>query len=104
MRTIARVEELLVARQRVTGVRLDDGEELRAPYVMTSLQPEGDARAAAAARACCPTICSAAPRRIPTNVLETTTLKIDVAVSGRLDDAAPQRVAQGRARPAPSRS
>ena len=84
VRTSAKVEELLVEGDTVTGVRLQSGEELRSGHVMASCSPK-----ATLARLLPPGLLpdhlQRRAERIPTNVLETTTLKIDVAVSGRLD-------------------
>jgi phytoene dehydrogenase-like protein len=84
VRTSARVEELIVDADQVTGVRLADGEELRARYVMASCSPKATL-ARLLPRDVLPDHLQRRADAIPTNVLETTTLKIDVAVSGRLD-------------------
>jgi phytoene dehydrogenase-like protein len=84
IRTSARVEELLVADGAVTGVRLGEDEELHAPYVMTSCSPKATL-AHLLPKGVLPDRLQRRAEAIPTNVLETTTLKIDVAVSGRLE-------------------
>jgi phytoene dehydrogenase-like protein len=84
IRTGARVHELAVAGDRVTGVRLETGEELSARYVMASCSPKATL-AHLLPKGVLPDNLQRRAEAIPTNVLETTTLKIDVAVSGRLD-------------------
>ena len=83
VRLSARVEKLLLDRDRITGVRLDNGEELHAPYVLASCSPKL-------------TLCELLPRgvlddtmqrradAIPVDVVEAATLKIDVALDGQL--------------------
>lgn len=83
VRLSARVEELLLRGGRIDGVRLESGEELRAPYVLASCSPKL-------------TLCELLPRgvlddvmqrradAIPIDIVEAATLKIDVAVDGRL--------------------
>jgi phytoene dehydrogenase-like protein len=76
VRTSTRVAELLVERGRVSGVRLEDGEELRSSHVMTSCSPKL-------------TLTQLLPHGVLPDQLQrradAITLKIDVAVSGRLD-------------------
>ncbi|HEX3705082.1 MAG TPA: NAD(P)/FAD-dependent oxidoreductase [Mycobacteriales bacterium] len=83
VRTSARVDELLVTAGAVTGVRLADGEELRASQVMASCSPKATL-SQLLPRDVLPEHLQRRADRIPTNVLETTTLKIDVAASGRI--------------------
>ena len=83
VRLSARVVELLLRGGRIDGVRLESGEELRAPYVLASCSPKL-------------TLCELLPRgvlddtmqrradAIPIDVVEAATLKIDVAVDGQL--------------------
>ncbi len=83
VRLSARVEKLLLDRDRITGVRLDSGEELHAPYVLASCSPKL-------------TLCELLPRgvlddtmqrradAIPVDVVEAATQKIDVALDGQL--------------------
>jgi phytoene dehydrogenase-like protein len=83
VRLSARVIELLLRGGRIDGVRLESGEELRAPYVLASCSPKL-------------TLCELLPRgvlddvmqrradAIPIDVVEAATLKIDVAIDGRL--------------------
>jgi phytoene dehydrogenase-like protein len=83
VRLSARVEELLLRGGRIDGVRLESGEELRAPYVLASCSPKL-------------TLCELLPRgvlddvmqrradAIPIDIVEAATLKIDVAIDGRL--------------------
>lgn len=82
-RLSARVRELLLDGDRINGVRLEGGEELRAPYVLASCSPKA-------------TLCELLPpgvltdtqqRRadaIPVDVVEFASLKIDVAIDGQL--------------------
>ena len=84
VRTSSRVEDLLVDAGRVNGVRLASGEELHARYVLTSCSPK-ETLVQLLPHGVLPDHLQRRAERIPTNVLETTTLKIDVAVSGRLD-------------------
>jgi phytoene dehydrogenase-like protein len=84
VRTSARVKELMTDGGAVTGVRLDTGEELRAARVMASCSPKATL-SRLLPKGLLPDHLQRRADRIPTNVLETTTLKIDVAVSGRLD-------------------
>jgi phytoene dehydrogenase-like protein len=86
VRTSARVRELLVERGAVVGVELDSGEQLRAPRVLASCSPKATL-ARMLPKGNLPEHLQRRADRIPTNVLETTTLKIDVAVSGRLSTA-----------------
>ncbi len=83
IRTNAKVAGLLTANGAVTGVQLEDGGELHAPYVMTSCSPKATL-AHLLPKGILPDHLQRRAEAIPTNVLETTTLKIDVAVSGRL--------------------
>ena len=83
VRLSARVEELLLRGDRIDGVRLESGEELHAPYVLASCSPKL-------------TLCELLPRgvlddvmqrradAIPIDIVEAATLKIDVAIDGRL--------------------
>lgn len=83
VRLSARVEELLLERGGISGVRLAGGEVLRAPYVLASCSPKL-------------TLCELLPRgvlddtmqrradAIPVDVVEAATLKIDVALDGQL--------------------
>ncbi|HEX3900704.1 MAG TPA: NAD(P)/FAD-dependent oxidoreductase [Mycobacteriales bacterium] len=83
VRTSARVEELIVSGGAVTGVRLADGEELRSSQVMASCSPKATL-SQLLPRDVLPEHLQRRADRIPTNVLETTTLKIDVAASGKI--------------------
>lgn len=86
VRTSAEVAELVTAGDAVVGVRLTDGEEIRAGHVLATCSPKK-------------TLAEMLPRgilsdrlqrradSIPTAVLETATLKIDVAVKGRIEIA-----------------
>jgi phytoene dehydrogenase-like protein len=83
VRLSAPVQELLLTKGRISGVRLRSGEELRAPYVLAACSPKT-------------TLCQLLPRgvlddtmqrradAIPVDVVEAATLKIDVAVDGKL--------------------
>jgi phytoene dehydrogenase-like protein len=83
VRLSARVTELLMRGGRIDGVRLESGEELHAPYVLASCSPKL-------------TLCELLPRgvlddvmqrradAIPIDIVEAATLKIDVAIDGRL--------------------
>jgi phytoene dehydrogenase-like protein len=83
VRLSAAVDQLLLEGDRISGVRLQSGEELRAPYVLASCSPKK-------------TLCELLPRgvlddkmqrradAIPIDTVEAATLKIDVAVDGRL--------------------
>lgn len=83
VRLSARVSELLLDGGRISGVRLEGGEELHAPYVLASCSPKL-------------TLCELLPRgvlddtmqrradAIPIDTVEAATLKIDVALDGRL--------------------
>jgi len=83
VRLNARVQELLLAEGRISGVRLAGGEELHAPYVLASCSPKA-------------TLCDLLPRgvlddtmqrradSIPIDTVEAATLKIDVALDGQL--------------------
>jgi phytoene dehydrogenase-like protein len=86
VRTSAAVDELLVRKGRVTGVRLTSGEELTARAVvaacdprttLTELLPAGTLSSRLEARAA----------KIPTTNLGAVSLKVDVAFSGRLNPA-----------------
>lgn len=83
VRTNARVTELLVDGGAVVGVQLDSGEQLRAANVMASCSPKATL-AQLLPEGTLPDHLERRANAIPTNVLETTTLKIDVAVSGKL--------------------
>jgi phytoene dehydrogenase-like protein len=83
VRTGAKVTEILVRSGKTEGVRLQGGEEIHARAVLAScdpkqtlarLLPKGTLSDELARRA----------ERIPTSTVEAATLKIDVAVSGRL--------------------
>ncbi|WP_354698936.1 NAD(P)/FAD-dependent oxidoreductase [Paraconexibacter sp. AEG42_29] len=84
VRTAAPVDELLTDGTAVTGVRLQSGEELHASRVMASCSPKATL-SQLLPKGLLPDHLQRRADRIPTNVLETTTLKIDVAVSGKLD-------------------
>jgi phytoene dehydrogenase-like protein len=84
VRTSAPVHELLVEGDKVAGVRLENGEELRSSYVLASCSPKATL-GRLLPKGLLPDHLQRRAERIPTNVLETTTLKIDVAVSGKLD-------------------
>lgn len=84
VRTSARVAALTTSGGAVTGVRLDTGEELHAHRVMASCSPKATL-SHLLPKGLLPDHLQRRADRIPTNVLETTTLKIDVALSGRLD-------------------
>ncbi len=83
VRLSARVAELLMDGERIAGVRLEGGEEIRAPYVLASCSPKH-------------TLCELLPRgvlddtmqrradAIPVDVVEAATVKIDVALDGKL--------------------
>ena len=84
VRLSTRVQELLLDDAgAISGVRLDTGEELRAPYVLASCSPKL-------------TLCDLLPRgvledtmqrradAIPVDVVEAASLKIDVALDGKL--------------------
>jgi phytoene dehydrogenase-like protein len=83
VRLSTRVEELLLRNGRIDGVRLDGGEEIRAPWVIAACSPKL-------------TLCDLLPRgvlddtmqrradAIPIDTVEAATLKIDVAVDGKL--------------------
>jgi phytoene dehydrogenase-like protein len=83
VRLSARVAKLLLDGERIGGVRLLDGEELHAPYVLASCSPKL-------------TLCELLPRgvlddtmqrradAIPIDIVEAATLKIDVALDGQL--------------------
>ncbi|WP_205698862.1 NAD(P)/FAD-dependent oxidoreductase [Conexibacter sp. SYSU D00693] len=86
VRTSAKVETLLVEGERVVGVVLDDGEELRAGHVMATCSPKATL-AQMLPKGLLPDHLQRRADSIPTAVLETGTLKIDVAVSGRLEIA-----------------
>lgn len=83
IRTSTKVEALTIAGGRVSGVRLTNGEQLHARAVITTcspkttltrLLPDGALPEHLAVRA----------RHIPTTVTESSALKIDVALRGRL--------------------
>jgi phytoene dehydrogenase-like protein len=83
VRLNARVQELLLTNGRITGVRLEGGEQLSAPYVLASCSPKA-------------TLTELLPRgvlddtmqrradSIPVDTVEAATLKIDVALDGKL--------------------
>ena len=83
VRLSTRVEELLLRNGRIDGVRLVGGEEIRAPWVVAACSPKL-------------TLCDLLPRgvlddtmqrradAIPIDTVEAATLKIDVAVDGKL--------------------
>jgi phytoene dehydrogenase-like protein len=84
VRTSARVQELVVTGGAVTGVRLDDGEELSAGRVMATCSPKltlGELLP----KGVLPDRLQRRAEAIPTDTLETSSLKIDIAMSGRLD-------------------
>jgi phytoene dehydrogenase-like protein len=83
VRLSARVQELLLDRGSISGVRLEGGEVLRAPYVLascspkltlTQLLPDGVLDDTMQRRA----------DAIPVDIVEAATLKIDVALDGQL--------------------
>jgi phytoene dehydrogenase-like protein len=83
VRLSARVSELLLDGEKISGVRLEGGEVLRAPYVLASCSPKL-------------TLTELLPRgvledtmqrradAIPVDVVEAASLKIDVALDGQL--------------------
>ena len=84
VRTSAAVAEIVVRDGRVAGIRLQNGDEIAAANVLTTcdpkqtltrLLPKGTLELDLFRRA----------EQIPTSTVEATSLKIDVAVSGRLD-------------------
>ncbi|HWJ82444.1 MAG TPA: NAD(P)/FAD-dependent oxidoreductase [Nocardioides sp.] len=83
VRVNSRVEELVTRGSEVVGVRLDNGEELFAGTTLASCSPKATL-ARLLPGGMLPDHLERRARAIPTNVLETTTVKIDVAVSGRL--------------------
>lgn len=83
VRVNSRVSELVTRGSEVTGVRLDDGTELLATTTLASCSPKATL-AQLLPPGMMPEHLERRAQAIPTNVLETTTLKIDVAVSGRL--------------------
>ncbi|MCW2856615.1 MAG: putative oxidoreductase C10orf33 -like protein [Marmoricola sp.] len=83
IRVNSRVEELTTHGGTVTGVLLENGEELRAKTVLASCSPKATL-ARLLPDGILPEHLQRRAHAIPTNVLETTTLKIDVAVSGKL--------------------
>jgi phytoene dehydrogenase-like protein len=84
VRTSARVEELTVRGGAVTGVRLDSGEEISADRVMATCSPKLTL-AKLLPKGVLPDNLQRRAELIPTDTLETSSLKIDVAVSGKLD-------------------
>lgn len=78
------VASLLTRGDVVCGVELDGGERLYAETVMASCSPKATL-AHLLPEGMLPDHLQRRAKAIPTNVLETTTLKIDVAVSGRLE-------------------
>ena len=83
VRTSAKVDELTISQGKVNGVRLVGGETLEAKQVMASCSPK-ETLARLLPKGHLPEHLQRRAERIPTNVLETTTLKIDVAVSGKI--------------------
>lgn len=87
IRTNARVEEILVRGNRVTGVRLESGDTIRvrqgvlttanAKHVLLDLLPEG----------ALPDHIDARARDIPVTKTQATSLKINVALKGKLSVA-----------------
>jgi phytoene dehydrogenase-like protein len=84
VRCASAVEEIIVERGRAVGVRLEDGDEIRARAVITScnvksalteLLPAGAVEPRLAARAA----------RIPTGGTRASSFKFDLALSGRVD-------------------
>ena len=84
VRTSARVEELVVHGGAVTGVRLDSGEEIHAGRVMATCSPKLTL-AKLLPKGVLPDNLQRRAELIPTDTLETSSLKIDVALSGKLD-------------------
>lgn len=83
VRVNSRVTGFLTRGDTVTGVQLEDGTALRATTTLASCSPKATL-AQLLPEGMMPDHLERRARAIPTNVLETTTLKIDVAVSGRL--------------------
>jgi phytoene dehydrogenase-like protein len=83
IRVNSRVAELATRGDTVTGVVLDTGEQLNATTVLASCSPKATL-ARLLPDGMLPDHLQRRAKAIPTNVLETTTLKIDVAVSGKL--------------------
>jgi phytoene dehydrogenase-like protein len=83
VRLSARVLQLLLTNDRISGVRLEGGEEISAPYVLASCSPKA-------------TLTEMLPRgilddtmqrradSIPVDTVEAASLKIDVALNGKL--------------------
>ncbi|MFA6576822.1 MAG: NAD(P)/FAD-dependent oxidoreductase, partial [Nocardioides sp.] len=84
IRVSSPVAGLLTSGGSVTGVELETGEQLRADTVLASCSPKATLTGLLP-EGMLPDHLQRRANSIPTNVLETTTLKIDVAVSGRLD-------------------
>jgi phytoene dehydrogenase-like protein len=84
VRTSARVEELIAEGGAVTGVRLDDGEELRADRVLATCSPKLTL-SQMLPDGMLPDHLQRRADAIPTDTLEASSLKVDVALSGRLD-------------------
>lgn len=83
VRLSARVEELLMDGDRIGGVRLEGGEELRAPYVVASCSPKATLTQLLPRGVLSETMQRRADA-IPVDVVEAATLKIDVALDGKL--------------------
>ena len=83
IRVNSRVAELITRSGDVVGARLDNGEELFATTTLASCSPKATL-ARLLPEGTLPDHLERRAKAIPTNVLETTTVKIDVAVSGRL--------------------
>jgi phytoene dehydrogenase-like protein len=84
IRVSSRVDHLITRGGAVVGVELEGGEALHAPTVMASCSPKATL-SHLLPDGMLPDHLQRRADAIPTNVLETTTLKIDVAVSGRLE-------------------
>ncbi|MEA2346351.1 MAG: hypothetical protein QOG62_138 [Thermoleophilaceae bacterium] len=84
IRTSARVEELLVGSGGIEGVRLEGGEELRAGTVLASNDPKQTLTRLLPGGSM-PEQMERRAGNIPTSTVEAASLKIDVALSGRLD-------------------
>ena len=84
VRTSARVEELLTDGDAVTGVRLDSGEELHADRVLATCSPKLTL-GRLLPKGLLPDHLQRRAEAIPTDTLETSSLKIDIAFKGKLD-------------------
>ena len=84
VRTAAKVEQLLIRSGSVEGVRLEGGEELHAGVVLATCDPK-QTLTRLLPRGVLPEQLARRAQQIPTSTVEAATLKIDVAVSGRLD-------------------